>query len=65
VAEFILQGFLFVLICLAQGWDGKRGDGSIYKPEFVDKFSLHLRRITQWQGCHVVIGGGVSLIFKF
>jgi cap1 methyltransferase len=40
------------------GRDGRRGDGSIYRPEFVDMFARHVKRITGWLGLHVVIACG-------
>ncbi|XP_021956771.1 cap-specific mRNA (nucleoside-2'-O-)-methyltransferase 1 isoform X3 [Folsomia candida] len=43
------------------GRDGRRGDGSIYRPEFVDMFARHCKRITGWQGLHVVLAGGREL----
>jgi hypothetical protein len=43
------------------GRDGRRGDGSIYRPEFVDIFCRHVRKITNWTGLHVVLAGGKEL----
>ncbi|CAL8102864.1 unnamed protein product [Orchesella dallaii] len=43
------------------GMDGKRGDGSIYKPAFVDQFARFVRRHTNFEGVHVVVADGSEM----
>lgn len=44
------------------GLDGKRGDGSIYKPQFVDAFVRFIKRNTDFNNVHVVVADGVRFI---